>query len=391
MEPNNFRQRMRITLILISIVLSFGALCCIGYFGWHAYQKIHVPPVASLLETYRGCIELGDDRAIGNCLEKMAEKAYSAYPVADISATLSQLTYEEKNRWCHETMHYLGWQAYAVEGNIADAFLNSSELCDSGMYHGVTEAFLRKEGLTDQIESIVKNTCEEALSRHPDLSSGTKSLCYHGLGHGLMYVTASDLRKSLDYCDLLQGSNNDDCYGGVFMEYAASKAVGPLSNDIDMQDVTYCDALTDHQKDACYGRQGVNYLSFAKGDVATAMNLCLRLPPQYQSGCFEGVGTNNPSPSKSDVQAGTDCLHALDVSGDAYRGCIVGSLNFIVQLDRGALTGTVDFCETAPEKYKPLCYSHAGAGASYWLKTGETLAEKCAIVPEAYRALCVTH
>jgi hypothetical protein len=260
------------------------------------------------------------------------------------------------------------------------------------MYHGVTEAFLRKEGLSDQIDSIVKNTCEQALSKHPDLSEGTKSLCYHGLGHGLMYITSSNLRRSLDYCDLLQGTNSENCYGGVFMEYAASKAVGPLANNIDLEDPTYCDVLTDHQKDACYSRQGVNYLSFTKGDVAAAMQLCLRFPDKYKPGCFEGVGTNNPSPSKSDTQAGTDCLNALSVSEEAYKGCVVGSLSFIIQLDRGALTGAADFCATVPEKYKSLCYSHAGMGATIWLNSGETIADTCAVMPEAYRAICAnTH
>ncbi len=64
-------------------------------------------------------------------------------------------------------MHYMGWRAYEKERSIADAFMNSSELCASGMYHGVAEGYLRKEGLGSNIGELIKDLCPEALQENP--------------------------------------------------------------------------------------------------------------------------------------------------------------------------------------------------------------------------------
>ena len=353
-------------------------------------QGLLASDVAEVTNEYVRCIGLEDDGVIGQCLNDLAASAYEAHSVGDIAAAMNTLSFEQKDHWCHETMHYLGWRAFEVEGDISQAFLVSSELCDSGMYHGVVERYLRQEGLDSDLPTFIGTVCEESLEDHPDSSEGTRSLCYHGLGHGLMYITASDLQGSLDLCDTLP-QNIGDCYGGVYMEYAANKEVAPPEGaaEKDLSDPTYCQSLSQAQQSSCYGRQGINNLMVTKGDVDEAMRLCQRLPQEHHYNCFQGVGANTPSPGRSHENAAEACLDAQQVSETAYQACITGAIGFVIQLDRGEAAGAIAFCEHSDQAERSLCYTHTGTVLKEWLKEGERIEEVCATVPKDMRDVCI--
>ncbi len=358
-------------------VLAVGSMIVLSILWQSAPEPS--PSVTSVKEEYLHCITLPEDEDVAQCLDEVASIAYNRYPTRDIAAVLDSLSYQEKNRWCHEIMHYMGWEAYAQEDSIADAFLHSSELCDSGMYHGVMEAYLRSEGLAGDIETLIRTVCTDALASHPGLSEGVLALCFHGLGHGLMYVTASDLGRSLEYCEILQ-EGAPACYGGVFMEFTTSKEIGPLHNNRNLTE-NFCVTLNEKYWNMCYYRMGLNFFSATNGSVGEAMELCSTVPKEHQGNCFLGVGGNNPSPSKSHSDAGAACLEALRVSEDAYEGCISGSLGFVLSLEWGDMRGAVEFCSAVDEQYQRFCYAEAGRAALAWVKPEETLAEKCSVLP----------
>lgn len=341
-------------------------------------------PLSYVKEEYMRCIELDEDPKTGECLNELAVYAYDTYGTKRVASEFDSLSYEAKHVWCHEVMHYMGWRAFETEEDIARAFLQSSELCDSGMYHGVMEEYLRQHGLGGDIADIIKNTCARSLASNPDLSDGTLSLCYHGLGHGLMYITTADLRRSLDYCDLLSNADSHACYGGVFMEYAAAKSVGPLSDAQrpDLSDFNYCSELSPKQKTACLSRQGMNNLVVAKGDVGEAMRLCLHIEGQDQIGCFQAVGANTPTPSRSHADSAIACKSAIGVASSSYEHCITGALGFVAQLELGDPQGMIDFCGATEDAQQISCYEQAGKNLLFWLRSGETIEEKCRLFPE---------
>lgn len=354
-----------------------------------AFSEAERLPVSSVKDEYIACIETGDDSAIGECLEALTQRAYGVYSISEITAVLDTLEYRQKERWCHETMHYFGWRAYEESPDIAEAFINSSGLCDSGMYHGVIEEFLRNEGLAGNIKELVRTACADSLAGRTDISQGHIGLCYHGLGHGLMFITSSDLRKSLELCDELEGDYPGVCYSGAFMEFTASKAVGPLGNQRDWADYSHCATLNEEHLWMCYHRQGINNLAAANGDVKQAMEMCQQLPEQYWNGCFLGVGANNPAPNRSHVEAGKSCNAALAVSEDAYLNCLDGSLGFVMQIEWGDMQGAVEFCSETDSAYMDRCYEFSGKAVTSWLKDSETVAGKCAaFADESAQALC---
>lgn len=381
MRPASIR---RIGSFLILFLLSSIAI----FLGYEVYVHADDRPVTYVATEYIRCIGLTGDKEIGNCLDKLAQYSYDNYSIHDIGVQIDGLTYRQKNRWCHEVMHYLGWKAYQEEGSVAHAFMQALPLCDSGMYHGVMEEYLRQNGMSGNVGELIKSICVDSLAENPDFSEGTKALCYHGLGHGLMYVTASDLGKSLNFCDLLTDKAVGECYTGVFMEYKTSKAIGTLQNDRDLEDFSQCADLSEHQKSFCFFTQGLNYLSLANGDPAQAMRSCSAVPEEFRTSCYMGVGANTPSPSKSHADSGRACNATREVSLAAYGACIKGGLSFVAQLDRGDSAGSIAFCSVIDDDMKSYCFTEMGIALKDWMSAGVTTDEVCKDVPEAYRGAC---
>ena len=358
--------------------------------GYFASTPKVILPVSSVKDGYISCIQKVDDEVIGECLEELTVVAYDQYPIDEIAAVLDTLEYRQKDRWCHEVMHYFGWRAYEEAPDIAEAFIRSSGFCDSGMYHGVIEEYLRNEGFSGNIKELVRNSCTDSLAGRTDLSDGHIGLCYHGLGHGLMFVTSSDLRKSLELCDELDADAAGGCYSGAFMEFTASKAFGPLGNQREWADFSHCPTLNDEHLWMCYHRQGINNLAAAGGDVKEAMELCLQLPEEYWNGCFLGVGANNPAPNRSHAESGRACNAALAVSEEAYLNCLDGSLGFVMQIEWGDMQGALEFCSETDPAYMQSCYTYSGKAVTSWIKDSETIEGKCAAFQtEEAQAACI--
>lgn len=348
------------------------------------------PSPESIKNDYVACLSAGSNEAIGECFEAFTARVYDTYPVAVIASELDTLLPFQKNKWCHEVMHYMGWKAYEQEKDVASAFMQASELCDSGMYHGIMEEYLRENGFGGNVEELIRDVCIDSLAEHPSLSEGSQGLCYHGLGHGLMYVTSSNLKETLDYCDTLDlGARG--CYTGAFMEYRTSKELGPLENALPLDDFSHCEELSDLQKPVCFFAQGLNYLSLAGGEVKPAMEYCANVPEEYKVNCYVGVGANTPNPGRSHSESGRACTEAREVSFEAYTGCIKGGLMFVMQLERGNIQEAKSFCDASSDDVKLPCYEELGVEARPWLTKNETIEEKCEVISDTlFKATCVS-
>lgn len=378
---------------IIFCVISMFCFVFVGIFVFQSQTqkksiKTVVHPLSFVKEEYIRCISHNDDEAVRSCLQTLTAYAYDSYSMQEITKALDTLSFEEKGNWCHQSMHYLGWRAYQKEGSIAKAFMHASELCNSGMYHGITEEFLREHGLDENVGELIKNVCVEALSERPDLSEGTKSLCYHGLGHGLMYITSVNMSASLNYCDLLGEREARSCYGGVFMENIINENSGQKKEDL--KNMSHCTGLTPSQKTACYFNQGLSYLDFTDGNVEESMKLCTQIEGENRRECFLGVGANFPSPGRSHEDSGIACLAVYKISPEAYRACVEGGLRAVSQLDSGKPEGLIRFCTVARQDDKPFCFYEMGLNLKEWLTPSETIEhDKCGAIEDVqYRKAC---
>lgn len=278
--------------------------------------------------------------------------------------------------------------------------MQASSRCDSGMFHGIVEEYM-SEALGGRnpeqfITAIAPTACEDDVAKN-NLLPGVKAICYHGLGHAFMFITSNNLPQSLRSCDVLPPSHSGECYTGAFMENLQSKQVGRLGTHPsaytpkpDYPDYP-CNILDEKHKDFCYRYAAISVVPATKGDFKQAFASCLKLTPAHRSTCFWGVGSDIPAPQWSSSDAGKKCGLALEVSTEAYKQCILGSMAFLVQLNLGNPQAVNEFCGAIKTDYRDICYQAAGANFRSWVSSDKDLAQKCSLLPDIHAHSICAH
>ncbi len=368
-------MRKNLTIIFLSFLL---LVMIIEYAG----VRNEIP----LATAYNSCLEENaDSYDKGLCLKKLAEKAVKNYTISSIDDELSKIKENQKLQWCHEFMHYAGWSLFDKTDSLYDAFQMASSKCDSGQYHGIVEQFINKVNLkydsTQFVEKII-DECYKGISDRK-LPMSMQGLCFHGLGHGFMFITDNDLPKSLKLCDKLEGGFAHACYSGSYMENIQSKQIGRNSAHVskfsfNKDDPDYpCNTLEENYKEYCYKYKGISNVVKTLGDFEESFRMCLQVDKKYTKTCFFGVGSNIPGPFWSSREAGEKCSTALKVSSEAYEQCIFGGMSFLLQVNVGDPQSAVEYCSAIKNEYKNLCYQASGLYFKSWLNQQETLEDKC--------------
>ncbi len=362
---------------------------------------LHFRTDIPMADAYRDCIKASrPQQEKGDCLKDLGDHTGRNSTPAEIDAIIASLTQSEELAWCHEFLHYAGWGLYKKTKNMSDAFLEANSRCDSGMFHGVVEEYISEasEGKNPEqfVAAVAPTACEGDVAKN-NLLPGVKAICYHGLGHAFMFITANDLLKSLRHCDALADAHSGECYTGAFMENLQSKQVGrlgthpsaymPKSGDPDYP----CNLLDKKHKEFCYRYIGIAVVVQTKGDFKKAFEHCLKIAPIYQDTCFWGVGSDIPAPQWSSREAGEKCAVGLEVSEKAYKQCIKGGMAFLVQLNLGNSQAVDEFCGAIRPAYQNLCFQSAGENLRGWVSSDKELAEKCNLFQEKKATVACVH
>lgn len=186
---------------------------------------------------------------------------------------------------CHPLMHTLGHAAYKLFGSFAGAQHERGELCNSGYIHGLIEAGFISQ---DDPNQAMLQTCPAGQS-----TSFNQWQCFHGLGHGAMYVSNRDAAASLRLCGLLETDfAKDSCNNGVFMELfnLVDHTGHTNSSRIAHTDYSICDTQPERTKSDCYFYAPTTYISLHPGDYDGAAKKCGEVESYGQS-CYLGVGS----------------------------------------------------------------------------------------------------
>lgn len=352
-------------------------------------MQLAVTPKINLRQEYIACLDnFNKPKEKGQCLRRLGSDALRDYSTAEIESTVKTINDSYQRQWCHEFMHYVGWALYKKTHNMFDAFAQAKGECDSAMYHGVVEEYISEAGIDSdpkKFANIIPNVCEDDISKH-NLSSGMKSICYHGLGHAFMLITDNNLNESLKYCDDLSATH--PCYTGAFMENVGGKQVGRFLNhpsklSYNQNDPDYpCKILDEKYKDQCYIYKGISNVVHTGGDFKQSFKDCLKVTSKYQKKCFWGVGSDIPGPHWNTQTAAEKCAVALEISPEAYGQCIFGAMSFVVQLNLGDPKSAIEFCDVADQNYKDICYRAAGISLGGWVTAEEPLNKKCQVFKE---------
>lgn len=371
----------------MKVFLVFLILLIIAEFFVLNKSFLNVSGKIRIRETYIACLNnTKQPKEKGLCLRSLAIEALKNYSTKEIESVMLTISDSDKRQWCHEFMHYVGWELYDKTKNLYQAFNLASDKCDSAMYHGVVEEYIKTAQIgykpEDFVKNVIPNSCEDGFSKL-NLPVSMKGHCYHGLGHAFMFITDNDLTKSLQYCDHVLVGYENSCYTGAFMENLQSKQVGRSGTHVskfsfDLNNPDYpCSILDQKYKDYCYRHKGASNILFTNANVKQSVQECLKVAPLYQDQCFWGMGGNLPGPQWSSRVTGEKCNEALEIDPQAYKQCILGAMAFLLQFNLGNADEAAVFCDVIKEDYKPICYSAAGNILRGWTTSKESLEEKC--------------
>ena len=285
---------------------------------------------------------------------------------------------------CHQSAHHLGRAAYEEFG--AAAFALSSHECQSGSFHGATEALFASRG-TVNLEEDVAAICaaaENPFFRHQ---------CIHGVGHGLMAWTSYELHDALPLCDRMPTAiDRESCYSGVFMENVVgglSGLMGHVTQYLKDDDPHFpCDVVEERYQSPCYFYQTSHMLRVFDRDFAKIAQACAEAPPAAHWSCFQSYGRDVGNATRKDPAASIlYCSYAP--AGNDRVGCIIGAVQdrFWEKTGAGEALAMCAMVENAAEK--DACYGTIIARAHDVLTTGEESEGFCARVETRWRDWCV--
>ncbi|MEX0931295.1 MAG: hypothetical protein WDZ88_00945 [Candidatus Paceibacterota bacterium] len=259
---------------------------------------------------------------------------------------------------CHDILHEIGHTAYEKYGSFSKAVEFQSDFCNSGYIHGVFESYFKStpdplSGLTEQ--------CGEYASvqgRPFDLWQ-----CFHGVGHGFMYLTGGDLDQSLSLCEEgLEGEAVEYCVNGVYMEVFNLEILAKEESFVDADNPFLTCSSRSIGKSHCYLYVPTYLSQTQKMSYQDIFNECDKAELLYKGSCIHGVGSEA---MKRNMDDSNSVFALCDQAGFSARGkCISGLIGIYVR-QMGSYTAGEDLCNSAPKEHIKTC--HEALGNSKWL------------------------
>jgi hypothetical protein len=266
-----------------------------GTFGYHNHEK----------SLHRGIVRVYDPANPAVNIDKAKEsqratrdKYLAMLDQNNPDSVFTMINAIEANgalaRDCHDISHDLGHKAYEMFGFSTAMTFNNEErlahtsvddLCAGGYMHGILEElFLHRPHLKNDPAAICAPVPEES-----------KESCFHGVGHGLMFVNKRDIPASLTTCRGIGKPYYSRCFEGVWMEmfwgdtgHAGADSLGwetgaPLEP---------CKNAKIDEKPACFLYAHLGYLREHPRDFAGAIDICTKNRLDYSDTgfCLKGVG-----------------------------------------------------------------------------------------------------
>mgnify|MGYP001605253856 CR=1 FL=1 len=314
----------------------------------------------------------------------------------------------------HLLAHIVGDMLYKQKGlagmkECTDEFRNACS-------HSVVIGYLREFG-EGSLPEIAK-TCKQAPG-----GRGAYTMCFHGLGHGVLAYTGYDLEKAVAMCKrtgTAEYNNREyiECAGGAVMEMT----VGVHDRGVwegqapkyfikgDPLSPCNADFMSPEVRPICYMHLTPELLKAAGSDLGilnpetfpTAMGYCEAIPKddvEDRRACFGGFGKEyimlasghdirdlglTTEPGLRLMRAA--CAATPNVEGEA--NCNESALNSLYWGGENTPDASFTYCQIAEGAAQATCYAQLAGNISYYLAGTEKGRLQCAQLPNEYRAAC---
>jgi hypothetical protein len=300
----------------------------------------------------------GDQTQVFNCYQKhyqaLVKKDSVQTAFADLRERYKQNGYVVSQ--CHPITHVIGDSAVEKYPTASEAYSHGDSFCWSGYYHGVLEGILSKIGM-DKAVAEINNICKDIPGKSQ--YSFDYYNCVHGLGHGLMAITSTELFQSLKLCDGLKGNwEQTSCYGGVFMENVIVDNKNHFTKYLKPSEPLYpCNAVDERYKSACYLMQTSYMLKVLNGDFNKVFAECAKADAGYIATCYQSVGRDASGRSVSNAESTKNTCN-LGSNFDARSNCIVGAVKDFISYFHSDVQAK-QLCNSLSEDLKSVCLSTA--------------------------------
>ncbi|MEO8065241.1 MAG: hypothetical protein ABI643_00095 [Candidatus Doudnabacteria bacterium] len=324
----------------------------------------------------------GEKQLSDNCYMQVAGTLMAKWDYVKILQLLKDNEqYPEIFSRCHELTHYIGRKAYEQEGSVSKVYSRANPVCWGGFYHGVMESYFwdKHLSLTDPDSPKITEALQTACGKISDYTSPRfYSECVHGIGHAMMFITDTDLNKSLALCDKLEGNQPTICYGGVFMENSSSSTnTAHPTEFLKASDPMYpCDALATRYLNICYQYQSSYFAELSKYDWKKNADLCMKVPEIYREGCFHIIGTNQVGSTQDYAKMENSC--SLMPSANYVQICQLGVVDGLSGRYVGQTNKIGDFCAQLNSNFQEACFKNLGSNIKSWTTDPAKLSADCA-------------
>lgn len=324
------------------------------------------PPIPAPSEVSLAKLSCGSDTGAFQCYEnhyrELIEGAGAAAAVADLKARYAADAYAKAQ--CHSLMHVIGRIAAEQFSTVGEAYKYGDSFCWSGYYHGVLESFAARVGLND-LRAKLNDVCADIPGK--ERYSFDYYNCVHGLGHGIMALTNTELFESLSYCDSLAGAwEQVSCASGAYMENVIVDGLNHVTKYLKPDDPLYpCNASPEKYKQTCYLMQTSYMLKINGGDFAKTFEWCRGAEEGQQNTCYLSLGRDASGRSASNV-ARTKAMCDLGTTVDEKTYCALGAVKDFISYFHSDVQGKT-FCNTFEEEaIRDRCLAEAATYYSFF-------------------------
>lgn len=269
------------------------------------------------------------------------------------STALTMLEDESKTNdqtatFCHDILHKIGNIAYTQHETLGQAMQLKTDFCNSGYIHGLFEAYF--ESGTNNIHAIA-----DICSMYATTGSGFQLWqCYHGVGHGLMYLTDGDLDKSLSLCtDVVKESSVLDCQNGVFMEVFNGEFLPHESEYVDAQNPFSVCLRYDALKSTCYMYAPIYLSENQKMPYSDILKVCDQIDSTYRDYCISGVISEATKRNMNHVSEVLSLCSNMNYAGEQEK-CASSVIKMYLN-QTGSIKAGHALCLSIQEKYSSVC------------------------------------
>jgi plastocyanin len=262
---------------------------------------------------------------------------------------------------CHDMLHEIGHTSYKKYGSFKEAAQFQSDFCNSGYIHGLFESYFATTehplgGLSDQCKNY-------AVNRRPfDLWQ-----CYHGIGHGFMYLTGGDLDESLKLCqENLPINDVLSCQNGVYMEVFNSEILAKEKSFVDSANPFATCSTRNIAKADCYMYVPVYLSNSLNMDFADMFNECKKAESRYVYSCVEGIGSEAIKRNMNRAEKVFDlCVNS---GSSKFKDICINGVVGMYMNQSGAYEPGAALCMSAADNVKRECTAAAESRKGFFAK-----------------------